>query len=1083
MTQASAKETQSRGINRTICIGLGGTGRDVLMRIRRLIVDRYGDLNKLPIVSFVHIDTDKAATQVTGIRTGSTYHGVDLSFKEAEKVSATMSSRDVTMFVEGLERRSEYSSYGPYDHIGRWFPPGLLQDVGAIEDGAKCIRPVGRLAFFHNYQKIKTSIVTAENRTRGHESFLLKSGLRIEPGLNIFVVGSLCGGTGSGMFLDVAYSLRDIYRDETAKIFGYLVISPDLYGNTNKMITNTYAALKELNYYSTPGTTFEAVYDLENSVIVQNKKEPFDYAYLISNKTLGEYQILTQGKLCNVIAHKIALDFSGELAPVMKSNRDNFKEKMIESDKHPRRNTQRYLTFGLSAIYFPRDTIIEIALTKVGLELVRFWLNGKGQSPDPINLLEQFLIQHNWHNDLGKRDGLTNKLAESVEESNKTFSNSLKTWQNKLSRLIAECKNKDDRTNIRQQLATEFYKQFRTVQPGETESSRGYWLTKLIQATPKITKELNRNIDDYVMQLLTPVDPNFSIKNTHNWLDSLRHELHKYQRDLQESITDFGGIKHLEDVERKWDNAEQTIEDMENKIGIPFVDFKNIPFQDECKKVMQEVYKIIKHNFELTVLQETLKIVNQLQKQVQEKEKQIAAFSSLVEDLESAYEKEERELKQLNFDEMSGEAIFDTEDIELCYQTMIPENDSRPQLILASSEITKETDRGASLGFFLNMERTTYSQLKEKIDLKVDSLFAFRGRNIVNSVIKRFMQKYSLGARSTRLAQIIQEAQPLLRLNLNDPYFRDEDAKSSKLVGSKDIDESDVTEFKKLLTQELGISTSVLKAIQADDEILIVNEYAGFPLRLISSLERMRNPYLREQNSGTSFLHNDYRISFPDIMPPNAGKMEEVENIFYPCLALELLAENHATQELEFQYYDHFQNSYDTVSLSGIWIESLEYLASNPNMTEALKQILDNTILEIENNPTLWVNEYLPKLRQFPDKLTRISEDNPNSLYKTRVYTDTRNTNDNTKEGVINRFLKKMEAKFRNTNSILPRNNTGTQKAIVGEIVSNSPLDNIDNRSRRRQELEQLKQDLDQGFMTSEEYEREKQRIFLQYPL
>jgi hypothetical protein len=377
------------------------------------------------------------------------------------------------------------------------------------------------------------------------------------------------------------------------------------------------------------------------------------------------------------------------------------------------------------------------------------------------------------------------------------------------------------------------------------------------------------------------------------------------------------------------------------------------------------------------------------------------------------------------------------------------------------------------------MERTTYSQLKEKIDLKVDSLFAFRGRNIVNSVIKRFMQKYSLGARSTRLAQIIQEAQPLLRLNLNDPYFRDEDAKSSKLVGSKDIDESDVTEFKKLLTQELGISTSVLKAIQADDEILIVNEYAGFPLRLISSLERMRNPYLREQNSGTSFLHNDYRISFPDIMPPNAGKMEEVENIFYPCLALELLAENHATQELEFQYYDHFQNSYDTVSLSGIWIESLEYLASNPNMTEALKQILDNTILEMENNPTLWENEYLPKLRQFPDKLTRISEDSPNSLYKTRVYTDTRNTNDNTREGIINRFLKKMEAKFINTKSILPRNNTGTQKSIVGEIVANSS----DNRSRRRQELEQLKQDLDEGFMTPEEYEREKQKIFLQYPL
>jgi len=1012
MTQASAKETQYRGINRTICIGLGGTGRDVLMRIRRLIVDRYGDLNNLPIVSFVHIDTDKAATQVTGIRTGSTYHGVDLSFKQSEKVSATMSSRDVTMFVEGLERRSEYSNYGPYDHIGIWFPPQLLRNIKAVEEGAKGIRPVGRLAFFHNYQTIKTAIETAERRTRGYESKMLKSGLKIEPGVSIFVVGSLCGGTGSGMFLDVAYSLRSLYGEDGAQILGYLVISPELYGNTPSMSANTYAALKELNYYSNPGTEFTACYDTENLSIIREKRPPFDYTYLLSHKTGSEYEILTQGKLCNVIAHKIGLEFSGELSSAIKGNRDNFLQQMIKSDIHPRPNSQRYLTFGLSAIYFPRDTIIQIALTKVSSNLVKFWLNGKGQSPDPINLLEQFLIQHNWHNDLGKRDGLTNKLAESVEESNKTFSNSLKTWQNKLSRLIDECKNKDDRTNIRQQLATEFYKQFRTVQPGETESSRGYWLTKLMQAAPKITKELNGNIDDYVMQLLTPVDPNFSIKNTRNWLDSLRHELHKYQGDLQESITDFGGMKRLEDVEKKWDNAEQTIEELENKLAIPFLNFKNIQFQDECKKFIQEVCKIFRHNFDLTVLQETLKIVSQLQKQVQEKEKQVAAFSSLVEDLQSAYEKEERELKQLNFDEMSGEAIFDTEDIELCYQIMIPENDSRPQLVLASSALTETTGKGESLAFFLNMERTTHSQLKQEIDLKVDSLFAFRGRNIVNSVIKRFMQKYSLGARSTRLAQIIQEAQPLLRLNLNDPYFRDEDAKSSKLIGYKDTDESEVRDFKELLIQDLGVTTNVLKAIQADDEILIVNEYAGFPLRLIITLEKMRTPYLREQNSGTSFLHNDSHIPFPDIIPPDAKTIEKIEDIFYPCLAMELLAENHNTQKLEFQYYDSFQDIYYTAILSTNWMEALEDLANNHNMTDTLEQILDNTILEMENNPNLWENEYLPKLRQFPEKLKKIPENAPNFPYIQTVYTSPDNKQPKVREGVINRFWKRIEQKL-----------------------------------------------------------------------
>ena len=44
-------EIQSQKIRRTICIGLGGTGKDVLMRIRRLIVDKYGSLNNRVIAS------------------------------------------------------------------------------------------------------------------------------------------------------------------------------------------------------------------------------------------------------------------------------------------------------------------------------------------------------------------------------------------------------------------------------------------------------------------------------------------------------------------------------------------------------------------------------------------------------------------------------------------------------------------------------------------------------------------------------------------------------------------------------------------------------------------------------------------------------------------------------------------------------------------------------------------------------------------------------------------------------------------------------------------------------------------------
>ncbi|ULP72760.1 tubulin-like doman-containing protein [Nodularia sphaerocarpa] len=1045
MNSATTNNQQYRGINRTICIGLGGTGRDVLMRIRRLIVDRYEDLTNLPIISFVHIDTDKASTQVTGIRTGSIYHGVDLSFREAEKVTATMSSKEVTMFVEGIERRSEYTKYGPYDHIGRWFPPQLLRNIKAVEEGAKGIRPVGRLAFFHNHHKIQSAIENAERRTRGHESFLLKSGVKVESGLSIFVVGSLCGGTGSGMFLDTAYSLRHIYSDQSAQIIGYLVISPELYGNTPNMNANTYAALKELNYYSSPGTEFAACYDLQNPVYFQEKRPPFDYSYLVSHQTGGEYTILTQGKLCNVIAQKIALDFTGELAPIIKGNRDNFLQHIIQWDKHPRPNSQRYLTFGLAAIYFPRDIVIQISLNQVSLELVKFWLNGKNQSPDPLNLLEQFLIQYHWHNDLVTRDGLTTKLAETVQESNNTFNSSINTWRIRLERLISQCENKDDRQSIRQKLPREFREQFRKVQPGETDSSRGIWLTRLIQASPHLSQELQSNIDDYLSQLLTPTEPNFSIKSSRDWLDALQHELNNYQRNLQATITELGNSKRLENIDKSWRDTEQTIADIEDKLGIPFLNTKNTQFQAETKRGLQEICKIIKHNFDLAVLQETLKTVNTLRKYVQDKNTQIAAFKSLVEDVKNTYEKQDRDLRQFNFDEMSGEAIFDNEDIERCHQTMLPEDDLPSPLVLVSSAITEQTGRGNSLASFIDKERTTQELLQADINLKVARIFALRGSNIVKSVIKRFIQNYST-ARSTRLAQIMQEAEPLLRLNLSDPYFRDDPAKSSKLVGFKDTDELEVRQFTALLTQDLGVSASVLKSMQADDEIIFLNEYAGFPLRLINSLERMRNYYLREQNSATSFLHNDYRVTFPDIIPPDAITIEQLEDVFYPCLALELLQKNPQTQQLEFEYYDYLRDDYCVASLSAEWGQALEELANHQDMNKTLQDILDKEIGVIESQPELWQSEYLPRLRKFVKAVDGLPEDHPNSPYKIAVIGSNVPT---TKEGIIIRFRRKMNEKFNSSiQKLPPQQNSGSQKAIVDEIVDSYPLESPDNMAK-----------------------------------
>lgn len=1086
--QSSVNERQYQGINRTICIGLGGTGRDVLMRIRRLIVDRYNNLSNLPVVSFVHIDTDKEATQAVSLRTGNIYQGVDLGFQDAEKVNATMTATQVTELVQGLEQcRSNRHQPSPYQHIAQWFPPQLLRNIKAIDQGAKGIRPVGRLAFFHNYLKIKNAIDIAEQRTRGHEQELLrKFGLIVDPGLNIVVVGSLCGGTGSGTFLDIAYSLRYAYPD-VKQLIGYLVISPELYGNTPNMCANTYAALMELDYYSSPGTKFEACYDQRYLTIVQEKRPPFDYTYLVSKYTeQGNYAIDKQRKLCNVIANKIALDFSSELAPVVKGMRDNFAQHLIQEDDHPRPNSQNYLTFGLAAVYFPRDRISQITVAKINSKLVSFWLQGEGQSPDPLKLLEQFLIDFRWHNNLERKDGLVTRLEATVLESEKNFNALMNGWKTKQENSISECKNKDDRSTLMRQLQREFKEQFHKIKFGDTESTRGIWITKILKSRTNLASQLWQDIDTYLFRLLIPNNHNFSITNTRNWLDALQTELNAYQYNLEERVKKLNSARNLEELEKKWAQINRTIQDIEEEFNLPVFSTKNSRVQDEARRAVKETETAIKHNFDLAIALEALETIKVLQQRTQTRVSQLTGLYRLVDDLKSHYEKNQATLKQSDSDEMSGEEIFSDEDINSCYSVLLPQKEYRAQIVEITQQILEPTGIGQSLGIFLEQNCPNLEQLRREIDLTVNRLFGSRSTDIVQSVIKRFNQKYQSSERALRLGQILREAQPLLPLNLTAPYFHNNSAKKSQLVGFKDTDEPEVKQFHTVLTEKLAISDNVLKPTQAEDKVLIVTEYAAFPLRLIDGLQQLKNHYdLQRKNSGNTLLHNDYRDIFTDIIPPSVSEMQKLQDIFYPCLAFDLIQHNQETQQLEFQYFDELRGVYFTAALNPAWKQALQELVDNRNMAAALQELCDGAIADIEHQPTKWQGHYLPKLRQFVAQVDNLPDDDINYPYRSIVVGSRATDDSSAKAGIINRFMAQMQEKV----NVLPVQNTvplaiaESQKVITGEVVGDSFGDSGDNRTKRRLELEQLKQDIQDGIITQEEYEDERQEILNKYPL
>ena len=70
----------------TILIGLGGTGKEVLLRIRRQFVEKYGSLDDFPITSYLYIDTDNAPAEESGIARERDYLINEIDFKPSEKV-------------------------------------------------------------------------------------------------------------------------------------------------------------------------------------------------------------------------------------------------------------------------------------------------------------------------------------------------------------------------------------------------------------------------------------------------------------------------------------------------------------------------------------------------------------------------------------------------------------------------------------------------------------------------------------------------------------------------------------------------------------------------------------------------------------------------------------------------------------------------------------------------------------------------------------------------------------------------------------------------------------------------------------
>ena len=379
MSETSSAKNEQIRIRPTIVIGMGGTGGDVIMRVRRRFYETYGSLAEFPIVSYLWLDTDRSEKHILAKEIREFVRLTD-----TERLMLTIN--DTTSITQNLKEPN-------YAHIDRWWYPGL-NALGQMNEGAGQIRAYSRLAFFHHFTAIRAAITDANTKVRDPlaQDTMMKSQTLKDMGIlaqvefnsptNVVLVCSIAGGTGSGMMLDVSFLVKDIFQEGNVTTSAYLVF-PDHFGTvTNeRMKANSYALLKELNYYQYGVPFFEAEWN--RGTVSKVAIPPFDYCYIFDNQNASGQvsggQPGSQELIFELLADSIFKDFSqGEFADHKRSARINLKQYMNKTFdyEHPRfkqRFIQRYGSLGMSSIMVPHARILTACAYRLATDVVNRW--------------------------------------------------------------------------------------------------------------------------------------------------------------------------------------------------------------------------------------------------------------------------------------------------------------------------------------------------------------------------------------------------------------------------------------------------------------------------------------------------------------------------------------------------------------------------------------------------------------------------------------------------------------------------------------------------------------------------------------
>jgi serine/threonine protein kinase len=355
-----------------LVIGIGSVGQAALKQLRRQIYDQFGAAGSLPQLRFLYLDSDPEAMALAGRGGEAALQPQETLLTRLHRASHYLKPREGTSVVQS------------------WLPARMLYRIPRqlVPQG---VRALGRLAFVDNFGAIRRRVEAELHACAAPEARAEAeqwTGLGVAAASpRVYVVTSLAGGTGSGMFIDVGYTVRTLLKEAgvaNPDVVAVLLL-PTTESNAAQTpaLANTFAALTELEHFGQPGTVFSASYggkDERGAARVSTQEPPFRRCLLIpAEDAIPSADELKAAGLSSAaeIGRAASVLFT-ELCTPLGREADRERRKWVE--RQPRlpdgtRGRMVFQTADLVRIHWPIQQILHRAAVRLCGRLVEHWMN------------------------------------------------------------------------------------------------------------------------------------------------------------------------------------------------------------------------------------------------------------------------------------------------------------------------------------------------------------------------------------------------------------------------------------------------------------------------------------------------------------------------------------------------------------------------------------------------------------------------------------------------------------------------------------------------------------------------------------